>query len=386
MFPNQIFLGEAMQRNPFELKPTNRLVLRNSNRRKPTVVDLFCGCGGLSEGFRAAGYEIIGGVDSDESARKTFKQNFPDAHVEPVDLSQPCPGSALRKLVGAKQVDIVVAGPPCQGFSLTGTRNFDDARNSLYLSVFEVVKELKPRAFVIENVRGMATLYGGQVRDEVIRRFKKLGYRTVHRVLCAADFGVPQLRHRLFFVALRGNSTFEFPVPTHGPDSDAEYVSCGSAISDLPPLNGSLGQEESAYENPAESPYQRKMRKGKTQLWNHVATKHTELVKSVIGQVPPGGNHRDLEGDVGKHRKFNEAWTRYHHDRPSWTIDTGHRNHFHYRENRVPTVRENARLQSFPDKFRFLGTRTSQYRQVGNAVPPLLAESLAIAIAEQVDW
>ena len=118
------------------------------------------------------------------------------------------------------------------------------------------------------------------------------------------------------------------------------------------------------------------MRKGSSTLYNHVASNHSRQVIDVISQVPEGGNYKDLPEGVGTSRKFNEAWTRYHGEKPSKTIDTGHRNHFHYQYNRVPTVRENARLQSFPDKFVFYGTRTQQYRQVGNAVPPLLAEAI----------
>ena len=133
------------------------------------------------------------------------------------------------------------------------------------------------------------------------------------------------------------------------------------------------------------SKYQEYMRKNSSILLNHVGTVHTELVKSVISLVPEGGNHKDLPPGVGDSRKFNEAWTRYHSQKPSKTIDTGHRNHFHYKWNRVPTVRENARLQSFPDDFEFFGNKTQQYRQVGNAVPPLLGFHLAKALKKHLD-
>jgi DNA (cytosine-5)-methyltransferase 1 len=282
---------------------------------------------------------------------------------------------------------MIVAGPPCQGFSLTGPRNFDDPRNRLYLAVFEAVRTLRPKAFLIENVRGMATLYGGAVRNEVIRRFEKLGYATNCQVVCAADYGVPQLRHRLFFVGIRGKSQhFEWMQKSHGTEGKVEYVTCSEAISDLPPRNEHPGTESDRYPDKPRTPYQRAMRKGSRRLYNHVATEHKEFVKQVISLVPPGGDYRDLPRGVGEHRKFNEAWTRYHPDRPSFTIDTGHRNHFHYLYNRVPTVRENARLQAFPDIFRFVGTRTSQNRQVGNAVPPLLAQRFGEALLEQVTW
>lgn len=136
-------------------------------------------------------------------------------------------------------------------------------------------------------------------------------------------------------------------------------------------------EEISDYQGPPQSEYQILMRANSSVLFNHIATAHTDEVRSVISQVPEGGNYKDLPKGVGESRRFNDAWTRYHSKRPSRTIDTGHRNHFHYKWHRVPTVRENARLQSFPDDFRFFGTKTEQYKQVGNAVPPLLGYHLA---------
>ena len=177
----------------------------------------------------------------------------------------------------------------------------------------------------------------------------------------------------MFFVGCKGKHKFSFPKATH---TKEEYVTCGEAIGDLPSCEYSIGKEQDCYKSQHTSNYQREMRKGAKALYNHVATQHTDHVISVIKQVPEGGNHKDLPKGVGDSRKFNEAWTRYHRDKPSKTIDTGHGNHFHYRWNRVPTVRENARLQSFPDKFRFYGSKTQQHRQVGNAVPPLLGKVL----------
>jgi DNA (cytosine-5)-methyltransferase 1 len=162
-------------------------------------------------------------------------------------------------------------------------------------------------------------------------------------------------------------------------------VTCREALSDLPSLEHCLGTEEAEYETEPQNDYQRLMRGTTTVLHNHVATNHTDYVKSVISQVPEGGNYKDLPEGVGSSRNFHEAWTRYHGDKPSRTIDTGHRNHFHYKWNRVPTIRENARLQSFPDDFVFLGTKTQQNRQVGNAVPPLLGFHLGKAIHQLIE-
>ncbi len=357
-----------------------------SGNGKPTVIDLFCGCGGLSKGFEEAGYRVLLGIDHDEAALNTFNQNFgrSGARGVSIDLFDRQYTKKLRQQLGGHQVDVIVGGPPCQGFSLTGPRNFDDERNRLYLAVFEAVEALNPKAFLIENVKGMKTLYGGAIKDEIVARFEKAGYVLPEpRILCSADYGVPQVRERLFFVGIRKDlMPFDYPKPTHDPK---RYVTCEQAIGDLPSLDLDLGQEQSPYTSPAASAYQKRMRrKSKGLLLNHVATRHTELVKSVIRLVPEGGNHKDLPAGVGDSRKFNEAWTRYHSQRPSRTIDTGHRNHFHYKFDRVPTVRENARLQSFPDDFQFMGTKTQQNRQVGNAVPPMLAEAIAREILKSI--
>lgn len=340
-----------------------------------TVLDLFAGCGGLSVGFEQAGFKVIAGVDYDEPALNTFKHNHRGSHSIHLDLSKDDAMDQIRSRIGAEtKIDLITGGPPCQGFSLTGPRKLDDARNRLYMSVLRAVEEFSPSAFLIENVRGMASLYQGKVLKDVVTQFDKAGYNVKHRILNAADFGVPQVRHRLFIIGIRKEiGNFEFPEPTH---TAQDWITCEEAISDLPTLENDLGSHESKYDRTPDSDYQRKLRGSCSVLYNHLGTRHTEHVKSVIAQVPEGGNHKDLPPGVGESRKFNEAWTRYHSQHPSRTIDTGHRNHFHYRWNRVPTVRENARLQSFNDEFEFLGTKTQQNRQVGNAVPPLLARAL----------
>lgn len=334
------------------------------------AIDLFAGCGGLSKGFMDAGFEIIVGVDNDAAALNTFRINHDGAVALNADLSSKETMEEIKKIVGSRKVDVIIAGPPCQGFSLTGPRNFDDARNKLYLAVFEMVKQYKPKAFVIENVPGMATLYNGEIRNEILKRFRALRYEVKSDILCAADYGVPQMRKRLIFMGIKkGIGTPDFPPVVFTPD---KYRTCREAISDLPALIDDLGKEESSYTSDPFTEYQKLMRNGNMVLHNHTATRHTQMVKDTIALVPEGGNYKDLPPGVGESRKFHEAWTRYDGNKPSRTIDTGHRNHFHYQYNRVPTVRENARLQSFPDDFIFTGNRTQQYRQVGNAVPPLL--------------
>lgn len=335
-----------------------------------TAIDLFAGCGGLSKGFMDAGYDILIGVDNDDAALLTFKRNHGDSEVLNADLSEPETFNKIDHIIKRRKVDVVIAGPPCQGFSLTGARNFDDKRNELYLAVFSAVKRWKPSGFIIENVPGMATLYNGEIKKEILYRFRQLGYNVEPHILCAADYGVPQMRKRLVFMGIKKKLGVPvFPKVILTPD---KYVTCREAIGDLPTRTNDIGQEQDIYEKEPQTEYQRQMRGCCNVLSNHVATQHKQFVIDTIALVPEGCNYKALPKGVGESRRFNEAWTRYHGDKPSKTIDTGHRNHFHYKLNRVPTIRENARLQSFPDDFIFCGTKTQQNRQVGNAVPPLL--------------
>lgn len=342
------------------------------------AIDLFAGCGGLSKGFMDAGFNIIVGVDNDQAALNTFALNHNGAKALKADLSKQETFDEIKRIAGEREIDVIIAGPPCQGFSLTGPRNFDDPRNKLYLAVLEMVKQYQPKGFIIENVPGMATMYDGQVKEEVLKRFREMGYNVECQILCAADYGVPQLRKRLVYMGVRVEiGTPKFPEKVLTPDN---YISCREAIDDLPSRVEELGEEVDQYSSAPRTEYQRKMRGNCTVLHNHVATDHKQFVKDTIALVPEGGNWKDLPDGVGESRKFHEAWTRYDGNKPSRTIDTGHRNHFHYQYNRVPTIRENARLQSFPDDFVFTGTKTQQNRQVGNAVPPLLGYHLGKAL------
>lgn len=346
------------------------------------VIDLFSGCGGFSCGFESAGYQVILGVDNDKTALETFKANHKHAKTLLADLHQDEAIDEIVLAVAGNKIDVIIAGPPCQGFSLTGARKINDERNKLFYSVFNLAKRLNPKAVIIENVPGLAALYGGHAKEAILDEFKKLGFTCKEKVLFAPDFEVPQIRKRLFFVGLRKElGFFEFPGEVLSPKN---YNTTSIAISDLPSRENEFGKEVDKYNSAPTNEYQKRMRNGSEILYNHVATKHTEHVINVISQVPEGGNHKDLPNGVGDSRKFNEAWTRYHSQKPSKTIDTGHRNHFHYKWNRVPTIRECARLQSFPDNFVFCGTRTLQNKQVGNAVPPLLGFHVALKLKEYI--
>ena len=340
------------------------------------VLDLFCGCGGLSYGFESAGYNIVLGIDNDKKALETFELNHKNSKSICGDITT-MHAEDINRATGGKQIDVIIGGPPCQGMSLSGPRRFDDPRNKLYLSYIRLVEELQPKAFVIENVPGLVSLFNGQIKDRIIERLTTLGYNVQYKILCAADFGVPQSRRRVVFVGLKKG---EFIYP----EINNNQVTCEMALSDLPPLVDCLGEENQEYATNATCDYQKLMRKCSKVIKNHIAATHSEKVKKIISMVPDGGNYKDLPEPYRSSRNFHVAWTRFNSQKPAPTIDTGHRHHFHYKYNRVPTVRECARIQSFPDDFEFVASRGGAYQMIGNAVPPMLAKAIANAIFELI--
>lgn len=336
--------------------------------QKNTVLDLFCGCGGLSHGFIEAGYDVVLGIDHWKDAIETFKYNHKNSIGLVADLSSET-AEQISKKTGISKVDVIIGGPPCQGFSIAGKRIIDDKRNHLYKSFVHFVDFYKPKAFILENVPNIVSMGNGIVKDNIIDDFEKLGYTVVYKVLMASDFGVPQNRKRAFFVGIKGEERFFFPSPLN-----EDLITSGQALSDLPE-NSMIDGEE--YQKNAENKYQKFIRKGSKGVFNHQITVHNEKTIEIISLVPDGGNYKNLPIELHQTRKVNIAWTRLNSKKPSFTIDTGHNHHFHYKYNRVPTARESARLQSFPDSFIFTCGKTSQLKQIGNAVPPILAQILA---------
>jgi len=336
--------------------------------RMKTVIDLFCGCGGLSQGFLDAGYEVLLGVDNWKDAIETFRFNHKNSIGIVTDLNKTTP-LEISKQIKIPKVDIIVGGPPCQGYSIAGNRFIDDERNKLYKSFVDFVAFYKPKAFLLENVPNIISMGKGVFKDSIIEDFEKIGYKVNHKILMASDFGVPQNRKRAFFVGTSNNKMFEFPK-----SKENSKVTSEEAISDLPELSVKDGAK---YSSKPLSKYQQTIRTKSTSLFNHQITIHNEKTREIISMVPDGGNYKDLPEELHSTRKVNIAWTRLNSKKPSFTIDTGHNHHFHYKFNRVPTARESARLQSFADNFVFLKGKTSQLKQIGNAVPPMLAKVLA---------
>ncbi|MHB8132508.1 MAG: DNA cytosine methyltransferase [Mobilitalea sp.] len=347
--------------------------------KEKNVIDLFCGCGGLSYGFKMAGFNVLLGIDNWEDALITYQNNL-ESKVLRSDVSEIGGEEISSQLSG--EIDVIIGGPPCQGYSLSGFRNYNDPRNILYKSFVKIVDYFKPKAFLMENVPGLERLFSGKALQEVLNDFANIGYVVTFKLMNSADYGVPQIRKRLFFVGLKGKE-FIFPEPTHGDGLfSLPYITCEGALSDLPLLEEEAGHEPCEYRMPPQNDFQKAMRLNSKMVFNHTATIHKQKTVNIISMVPDGGNYKDLPKELWDTRRVNIAWTRMNSKKPCFTIDTGHNHHFHYKANRVPTVRESARIQSFPDSFIFWGNRTSQLRQVGNAVPPFLSLSLADRLRE----
>ena len=335
------------------------------------VLDLFCGCGGLSLGFEMAGFRIVAGVDSWIDALDTFQRNHNGAKAVKADLFSKTPKDIVETI--QEDIDVVVGGPPCQGFSIAGKRMIDDPRNLLYKSFVEFVNVSLPRAFVMENVPNIISMNNGAIKSQIIEDFNRIGYKVLVQVLDSSEYGVPQKRRRAIFVGIRKDSNREFTFPK----GDNSVITTAEAISDLP--EGGLS-DGAGYPTSTCTSYQAQMRMNSSGVFNHQPAVHNDKTVEIIRQVPDGGNYKSLPLHLHNTRKVNIAWTRMNSSKPCFTIDTGHNHHFHYLYNRVPTARESARIQSFPDNFIFTGNKGSQLKQIGNAVPPLLAKQIAISL------
>ncbi|KAB2174512.1 DNA cytosine methyltransferase [Staphylococcus epidermidis] len=342
------------------------------------IIDLFSGAGGLSLGFENCGFETVLAIDKWKDAIETFNFNHKEKIGSTIDIHKFTNNDILKY---KRDVIGIIGGPPCQGFSLVGTRDTNDPRNSLYIEYVRFVDQIRPKFFVLENVSGLLSLEKGLFKDDILERFNNLGYNVEYKLLTASDYGVPQSRKRVFFVGLRkdifNDIYFNFDnLPK------ANIISTQEAMSDLPKAVNHKNLIE--YKTKATNDFQRRMRKNSKGLLNHEITNHTQKTIEIISQVPDGGGIKDLPEELYKIRNYNNAFRRMNSKLPSNTIDCGHRNYFHYEENRVPTVRESARIQSFPDTYVFRGSKTSQYTQVGNAVPPLLSEIIASEIKKLI--
>lgn len=353
------------------------------------VLDLFCGAGGLSLGFKNVGFNIVGGIDFNKDAIETHSRNFKNGFHFCGDIATLDDDFIKQQFLG--KVDVIVGGPPCQGFSAANKwqeSSIEDPRNKLFYEFIRFVKTLKPKAFVMENVKGILTKENGYVKDTMIEIMSEIGYRVNVKVLLASDYGVPQNRSRAFFIGIREDldAIFDF-----NRLEKKQTVTVEDAISDLYNIcEENIGKDGlfSFINQKPLSKYQKLMRKDSNDfLYNHNIKFPQKKVQERMSYVPEGGNWKyvpEYLWDTIRTNRHSSAYRRLNSKEPSITIDTGHMNYFHPLYNRVPTVRESARIQSFPDDFIFLGSQGAQFRQVGNAVPPLLSEAIAKILREYI--
>lgn len=373
-----------------------------------TSIDLFSGCGGLTKGLSMAGIRSILGSDIDENAAKTFQRNFPDTPFlckSVTDITK----KEVDELLNEQIPDIIVGGPPCQGFSLANKRRnkvSDDPRNQLFYGFVKFINWYSPRAFVMENVKGLLSMKNGAVLETILEEFRHAGsfggYDVAYKVLLASDYGVPQNRERVIIIGTRHDLGLQ---PRHPDPLELDHkITVDEAISDLPQIQACQGSEVMEYPIEPQNDYQQLMRNNMQYVTNHIAMNHTRRLIARFEAIKPGQSLVDVWEDHGAVKrgapneksniKFSQNNQRLFGDQPAPTIAASFQSNFiHPHLNRNFTAREGARLQSFPDDFIFEGMRTkmswekglSQYQQIGNAVPVLMAKAIGDCICQTLN-
>lgn len=362
---------------------------------KITAIDLFSGAGGFSLGMEQSGINVKVAIEFDSDIAKTYSYNHPDTIMINEDIrnikvneKDPTNGKlSLENEIDLEDIDLIFGGPPCQGFSMSGYRIrknnsfFDDDRNKLFLDFYRFVKYIKPKVFIIENVPGILNYDNGSVKDEIYTKFSDLGYNISSKIFSAENFGVPQKRKRALFIGnnLGLDSHIFFPEETH---TEEDFVTVWDAISDLPALENRQVIEPTKYTIESQTTYQESMRDYKGNLLNnHVPSKHTKKTIEILKMIKPGQTMKDLPERLRTKSVHSGAYGRMEKNQPSYTITTRLNTPSvgkitHPIENRTITPREAARLQSFPDNYKFLGNITTVGIQIGNSVPPILAKAI----------
>lgn len=376
-------------------------------------IDLFCGAGGITQGFRQAGYNCLYANDLMPEAIETFRLNHPITRAECKPIEE-VDAAALRKILGCEkgELDVLVGGPPCQGFSINAPSRFlNDPRNSLFRHFARFVEEFLPKAFVFENVPGLLSMANGAIFQKILQVFNELGYHLSVKILFGPHYGIPQERWRLILLGsqygeithpapthfakgranFRGGGTLTIPLDSLDANRLLPAVNVGDAIRDLPRLSMGEGAEEVGYTADPASAYALRLRNPDGMTFNHFAAKLAKQNIERMRHVPPGGSWRDIPHDLlprgmqqARKSDHTKRYGRLSFDGLSGTVLTKCDPHwgtvFLPDQDRTLSVREAARLQSFPDHYRFLGSRVSQYVQVGNAVPVLMATAIGNAV------
>ncbi len=341
------------------IKPINKN-LHNIKMKKEgnfNYIELFSGVSGISSGFEMEGFENIFSIDFDKQTCQTYKKNFPNNKLIEKDIKD-LTKKEILDLTEGKEIDVIVGGTPCQGFSIAGNlgRTFvDDPRNHLFKEFEKVVRVVRPKFFIIENVARVYTHNKGKTREEIVNLFEDLGYNVNCDILNSVDYGVSQIRKRVFFIGNRLGLKNKFPERNVEKNKTVK-----EAISNLPKL--SSGETSN--------------------IPNHEAMNHSEQMLKKMSYIENGGSRYQIPEDIRPTSGDPRKYIKYEKDKPSICITGDMRKVFHYSQNRALSVRELARIQSFPDNFIFLGNKISQQQQVGNAVPPLMAQAIAKILKE----
>lgn len=343
------------------------------------IVDLFSGVGGLSYGFsELPEFKVIVANEIEKDIASAYTLNYPDTQMINCDIAN-LTESVLSHALNGEKADLVIGGPPCQSYSTLGKRKIDERAN-LFMEYKRVLQILKPRAFVFENVVGILSMDNGKLFQKIKSEFKAAGYNLKHQILNAVEYGIPQQRERVILVGFRGENRFEYPIPTHG-KGKKPYVTLKDAIGDLPVLKS--GQTKNYYDKPADNEFLQFVRsKNNPVVSEHTAPKNGEHLIKIMEALKDGQSKNDLPEELRPKSGYGNTYAKLWWNKPSTTIT---RNFacpsssrcIHPRDSRAMSIREGARLQSFPDDYQFYGSDGKKRLEIGNAVPPLLAIQLA---------
>lgn len=367
-------------------------------QEKFKVLDLFAGVGGLSYGFaHDDNFEIVAANELLPDMAKAYSLNHPTVKVYNCDIKDFGLRNLKRDLkINKGDIDLVVGGPPCQAFSTVGKRLIDDPRGKLFQEYFRVLKELDPKVFLFENVKGLLSMQKGELLETILTLFESLGYTVQYKILNAANYGVPQMRERVIIIGTKLNQPFQYPQPTHCNESDKNifnvalqpYLMLCEAISDLPYIKSN--EESFEYRTSPNNNFQKLMRKNAPEkLMDHNAPNNNENLVKLMESLPDGGTPLDLPKELRPKSGFKNTYCRLWWERPAPTITRNlstpsSSRCIHPKAPRPLTTREGARLQCFPDDYIFYGSRSSKNLQVGNAVPTFLSVALKNSIKKHL--
>lgn len=349
--------------------------------QKYYVADIFSGVGGFSYGFeKHSGFEVVFANEIDKNIANAYTLNYPNVNMINCDINL-LSENVIKTVLNGKKIDVLIGGPPCQSYSTIGKRQLDDRAN-LFVQYKRLLDILKPQIFIFENVSGILSMDKGNLITKIESEFNELGYHLVKKVLNAADYGVPQIRERVILVGMKEKNTFIFPKPTHGEDR-MPYITLEQAIGDLPQIKG--GEEATFYSKDIDNSFLEFVRKNNVILTEHLAPKNGQHLVKIMETLKEGEGRNDLPEELRPKKGFGNTYAKLWWNKPATTIT---RNFacpsssrcIHPRDSRAMSIREGARLQSFPDDYIFYGPAGTKRLEIGNAVPPLLSVSLANAV------